>query len=128
MVAPTDSPVCAADATDGPGTECAGCGGYYLDSNGQAVYSVDYVRYWDCCGASTASIEHKVEQALELVKSHLMFAVREEMRALKDEVDELIRKNEQLEFENRLLRSQTSVDVLKRLGLDMEPECDKLTQ
>lgn len=44
MVAPADSPVFPGDAVD----ECSGCGGYYLDSNGQPVYTVDYVRYWDC--------------------------------------------------------------------------------
>lgn len=109
MVAPTDSPVYAQTET------CDQCG-YYVDSNGQQVYSVDYVRYWDCCGASTGSIESKVEQALDLVKNHLMFAVREEIRALKDELEELIRKNERLEYENNVLRRYASPDTLARIN------------
>jgi hypothetical protein len=48
MVAPTDSPVFAAETVDGAGNQCSECGGYYFDSAGQPVYSVDYVRYWDC--------------------------------------------------------------------------------
>lgn len=94
---------------------CDQCG-VYIDSNGQQIYSVDYVRYWDCCGAGTVSIESKVEQALDLVKNHLMFAVREEIRALKDELEALIEKNEQLVHENTLLRRHATADTLARLA------------
>lgn len=56
----------------------------------------------------------------ELVKSHLMFAVREELRSLKDEVEELTRKNERLELENRVLRAHAPSEVLKQLGLELD--------
>jgi regulator of replication initiation timing len=48
-----------------------------------------------------------------------MFAVREEIRTLKEEIDDLTRKNERLEYENGQLRSNISPEVLKRLGLDL---------
>lgn len=85
------------------------------ESASQTVYGIDYLRYWDCCGASTVAIENKIEQALDLLKNHLMFAVREEVRALNEEVHDLLNKNEQLEYENHILRSQATPETLSRL-------------
>lgn len=44
-----------------------------------------------------------------------MFAVREEVRALNEEVHDLLSKNEHLEYENDLLRSQATPETLSRL-------------
>lgn len=38
---------------------------------------------------STVAIDSKIEQAMDLVKSHLMFAVREEVEGLRQKIGEL---------------------------------------
>ncbi|XP_072034803.1 uncharacterized protein [Amphiura filiformis] len=50
------------------------------------------------------AIDNKIEQAMDLVKSHLLFAVREEVEVLKVQIKELAEKNEQLQRENAMLR------------------------
>lgn len=52
----------------------------------------------------------------ELVKSHLMFAVREEVNALKARISELAARNTRLEMENTMLRQHASPDTLAKLG------------
>uniref|UniRef100_A0A8C5Y7Q2 TSC22 domain family protein 1 n=1 Tax=Microcebus murinus TaxID=30608 RepID=A0A8C5Y7Q2_MICMU len=54
------------------------------------------------------AIDNKVKQAMDLVKSHLMYAVREEVEVLKEQIKELIEKNSQLEQENNLLKTLAS--------------------
>ncbi|XP_076010427.1 TSC22 domain family protein 4 isoform X2 [Genypterus blacodes] len=53
------------------------------------------------------AIDNKIEQAMDLVKSHLMLAVREEVELLKEQIKELQEKNQQLERENHMLRALT---------------------
>lgn len=65
--------------------------------------------------ASTVAIDNKIEQAMDLVKSHLMYAVREEVEVLKEQIKELIEKNQQLEMENAYLKSNATPDLLKQL-------------
>ncbi|XP_022911907.2 TSC22 domain family protein 1-like isoform X1 [Onthophagus taurus] len=52
------------------------------------------------------AIDNKIEQAMDLVKSHLMYTVREEVEVLKEKITELMEKIQQLETENNFLRSQ----------------------
>lgn len=52
------------------------------------------------------AIDNKIEQAMDLVKSHLMYTVREEVEVLKEKIAELMEKIQQLETENNYLRSQ----------------------
>lgn len=52
------------------------------------------------------AIDNKIEQAMDLVKSHLMYTVREEVEVLKEKIIELTEKIQQLETENSFLRSQ----------------------
>ncbi|XP_078732300.1 TSC22 domain family protein 1-like [Lampetra fluviatilis] len=66
-------------------------------------------------GASVVAIDNKIEQAMDLVKSHLMYAVREEVEVLKEQIKELIEKNSQLEQENRLLKSLASPEQLQQI-------------
>ncbi|XP_051251804.1 TSC22 domain family protein 1 [Dicentrarchus labrax] len=56
---------------------------------------------------SLIAIDNKIEQAMDLVKSHLMLAVREEVELLKEQIRELQERNQQLERENHILRTLT---------------------
>ncbi|XP_053315838.1 TSC22 domain family protein 2 isoform X3 [Spea bombifrons] len=72
-----------------------------------------------CDSASSANvvaIDNKIEQAMDLVKSHLMYAVREEVEVLKEQIKELIEKNSTLERENALLKSLSNNDQLSQLS------------
>ncbi|XP_066151753.1 TSC22 domain family protein 2-like [Euwallacea fornicatus] len=51
------------------------------------------------------AIDNKIEQAMDLVKSHLMYTVREEVEVLKEKIAELMERIQQLETENNYLRS-----------------------
>ncbi|XP_069753534.1 TSC22 domain family protein 2 isoform X2 [Narcine bancroftii] len=66
-------------------------------------------------GASVVAIDNKIEQAMDLVKSHLMYAVREEVEVLKEQIKELIEKNCILERENSVLKSLANNDQLSQL-------------
>ncbi|KAK3095412.1 hypothetical protein FSP39_014371 [Pinctada imbricata] len=68
------------------------------------------------CGSSTVAIDNKIEQAMDLVKSHLMYAVREEIEELKEQIKQLIEKNNQLEYENNILKSAASQETLSKLS------------
>lgn len=56
---------------------------------------------------SLIAIDNKIEQAMDLVKSHLMLAVREEVELLREQIRELQERNQQLERENHILRTLT---------------------
>nr|XP_056719145.1 sperm acrosome developmental regulator [Euleptes europaea] len=62
--------------------------------------------------SSMIAIDNKIEQAMDLVKSHLMFAVREEVEVLREQIKELSERNALLEQENALLRSLASSEQL----------------
>ncbi|NXM70368.1 T22D2 protein, partial [Serilophus lunatus] len=66
-------------------------------------------------GASVVAIDNKIEQAMDLVKSHLMYAVREEVEVLKEQIKELVERNSLLERENALLKSLSSSEQLAQL-------------
>nr|XP_005311538.1 TSC22 domain family protein 3 isoform X2 [Chrysemys picta bellii] len=65
-------------------------------------------------GASVVAIDNKIEQAMDLVKNHLMYAVREEVEILKEQIKELVEKNSQLERENSLLKTLASPEQLEK--------------
>lgn len=67
-------------------------------------------------GTSTVAIDNKIEQAMDLVKSHLMFAVREEVDVLKEKITELMDRISQLEYENGFLRANASQETLNQLS------------
>ncbi|KPP72215.1 TSC22 domain family protein 3-like [Scleropages formosus] len=67
-------------------------------------------------GASVVAIDNKIEQAMDLVKSHLMYAVREEVEVLKEQIKELNERNSVLERENALLKSLANSDQLSQLS------------
>ncbi|XP_070492527.1 protein bunched, class 2/F/G isoform isoform X2 [Chironomus tepperi] len=66
-------------------------------------------------GTSAVAIDNKIEQAMDLVKSHLMFAVREEVEVLKEKINELMDRINQLEVENTILKANASQETLSQL-------------
>uniref|UniRef100_A0A3Q2TFP4 Uncharacterized protein n=1 Tax=Fundulus heteroclitus TaxID=8078 RepID=A0A3Q2TFP4_FUNHE len=52
----------------------------------------------------------------DLVKSHLMYAVREEVEVLKEQIKELFERNSVLERENAVLKSLASSEQLSQLS------------
>ena len=52
----------------------------------------------------------------DLVKSHLMYAVREEVEVLKEQIKELYERNSVLERENAVLKSLANSDQLSQLS------------
>ncbi|KAM7012157.1 TSC22 domain family protein 2 [Tautogolabrus adspersus] len=67
-------------------------------------------------GASVVAIDNKIEQAMDLVKSHLMYAVREEVEVLKEHIKELYERNSVLERENAVLKSLANTEQLGHLS------------
>lgn len=67
-------------------------------------------------GASVVAIDNKIEQAMDLVKSHLMYAVREEVEVLKEQIKELYERNSALERENAVLKSLANNEQLTQLS------------
>jgi len=51
----------------------------------------------------------------DLVKTHLMFAVHEEVELLKVKIKDLMVKNSRLEYENSLLRVSADPEMLSSL-------------
>ncbi|XP_035145435.1 TSC22 domain family protein 3 isoform X3 [Callithrix jacchus] len=76
----------------------------------------------DASGASVVAIDNKIEQAMDLVKNHLMYAVREEVEVLKEQIRELVEKNSQLERENTLLKTLASPEQLEKFQSRLIPE------
>lgn len=58
---------------------------------------------------SSVAIDNKIEQAMDLVKSHLMFAVREEVDVLKEKIKGLLERIQALETENAILKQSHDV-------------------
>ncbi|XP_076168258.1 uncharacterized protein LOC143147157 [Ptiloglossa arizonensis] len=67
-------------------------------------------------GTSAVAIDNKIEQAMDLVKSHLMFAVREEVEVLKEKIAELMDRISQLEAENSILKAHATPETLAQLS------------
>ncbi|XP_030380580.1 protein bunched, class 2/F/G isoform isoform X1 [Scaptodrosophila lebanonensis] len=71
-------------------------------------------------GTSAVAIDNKIEQAMDLVKSHLMIAVREEVEVLKERISELMDKINKLELENNILKSNISQETLQQLQMQLQ--------
>ncbi|XP_041848174.1 TSC22 domain family protein 2-like isoform X2 [Melanotaenia boesemani] len=67
-------------------------------------------------GTNIVAIDNKIEQAMDLVKSHLMYAVREEVEVLKEQIKELYERNSVLERENAVLKSLANSEQLSQLS------------
>lgn len=65
------------------------------------------------------NIDNKIEQAMDLVKTHLMFAVREEVDGLRGKIFDLENHVRRLEAENSILKRTIPNDTLKQLHLKL---------
>ncbi|XP_057244679.1 sperm acrosome developmental regulator-like isoform X2 [Malurus melanocephalus] len=72
-------------------------------------------------GSGVTAIDNKIERAMDLVKSHLLLAVREEVEALREQIRELSERHAALERENRLLRALATPQQLARLRPPQPP-------
>ncbi|RMB88235.1 hypothetical protein DUI87_35392 [Hirundo rustica rustica] len=72
-------------------------------------------------GSGVTAIDNKIERAMDLVKSHLLLAVREEVEALREQIRELSERRAALERENRLLRALATPQQLARLAPPQPP-------
>ncbi|KFP77172.1 TSC22 domain family protein 4, partial [Acanthisitta chloris] len=61
------------------------------------------------------AIDNKIEQAMDLVKSHLLSAVREEVESLREQIRELSDRRLALERENSVLRAVATPHQLSLL-------------
>ncbi|GAB0201176.1 TSC22 domain family protein 4 [Grus japonensis] len=66
-------------------------------------------------GSGVTAIDNKIEQAMDLVKSHLLLAVREEVELLREQIKELSERRAALERENGLLRALATPQQLAQL-------------
>lgn len=66
-------------------------------------------------GAGQGTIDNRIEQAMDLVKSHLMSAVRSEVEELRDKISKLEDTVSLLSRENELLRASCNPEVLANL-------------
>lgn len=71
-------------------------------------------------GTTTVAIDNKIEQAMDLVKSHLMYAVREEVEVLKEKIAELMDKVGLLETENSNLRMLVPPEMLEQYNREKQ--------
>ncbi|KAG7217515.1 hypothetical protein INR49_021442 [Caranx melampygus] len=81
-----------------------------------SLFSPIHIRAGRASGASVVAIDNKIEQAMDLVKSHLMYAVREEVEVLKEQIKELYERNSVLERENAVLKSLANSEQLNQLS------------
>lgn len=69
---------------------------------------------WEATPQGTAVTGPTPSPLQDLVKNHLMYAVREEVEVLKEQIKELLEKNSQLERENSLLKTLASPEQLEK--------------
>lgn len=75
------------------------------------------VSYWLFCALILASLFLSPPPLFQdLVKSHLMYAVREEVEVLKEHIKELYERNSVLERENAVLKSLANTEQLGQLS------------
>lgn len=69
--------------------------------------------------ASSSSLNDKITLAMDLVKSHLSYAVRQEVSEHDKRITDLEAENIRLKFENQFLRSHVDADVLAQLAAQL---------
>jgi len=83
--------------------------------NSEALLLSQCIQYFSASGASQGSIDNRIEQAMDLVKSHLMSAVRSEVEELRDKISKLEETVTILSRENEVLRANVAPEVLASL-------------
>merc|ERR1712014_209071 len=80
--------------------------------NDTILLSGCFYQYFSASGAGQGSIDNRIEQAMDLVKSHLMSAVRSEVEELKDKIAKLEDNLQTCQMENSYLRTNATPEVL----------------
>lgn len=75
-----------------------------------------YVKLFSASGAGQGTIDNRIEAAMDLVKSHLMSAVRSEVEELRDKISKLEESVTVLSRENEILRANVNPDILANLN------------
>ncbi|KAG7327405.1 hypothetical protein KOW79_009011 [Hemibagrus wyckioides] len=75
----------------------------------------NYRRSRSC--STSIDIDSRIAQAMDLVKTHMLSAVREEVEPLREKIRNLTERNIELERENHLLRSLTIYQIALSSGL-----------
>ncbi|XP_072006145.1 TSC22 domain family protein 4-like [Engystomops pustulosus] len=86
----------------------------------RSVFSIGDENDNDSTSNSMGAIDNKIEQAMDLVKTHLLFAVREEVEALREQIKDLTERNSALEHENSLLRTLATPQQLSELSVRIQ--------
>jgi len=81
------------------------------------LFAMNAILKRSASGAGQGSIDNRIEQAMDLVKSHLMSAVRSEVEELRDKISKLEDEVNILSRDNALLRSHVNPEVLSQLTL-----------
>uniref|UniRef100_A0AAF5PJF3 TSC-22/dip/bun family protein n=1 Tax=Wuchereria bancrofti TaxID=6293 RepID=A0AAF5PJF3_WUCBA len=79
-------------------------------------------------GQKVVPIDNKIEQAMDLVKTHLTFAVREEVEILRSTIVELEAKVAQLESQNQILKQFAPVEVVNSLAVLVQQQQQRQLQ
>ncbi|XP_075062283.1 TSC22 domain family protein 4-like [Mixophyes fleayi] len=82
----------------------------------QSVFRMGDEMENDSSNNSMEAIDNKIEQAMDLVKTHLLFAVREEVETLREHIKDLTERNSLLEHENNLLRTLATPQQLSEMN------------
>lgn len=75
---------------------------------------------WFAISTDGMSVINTCLSSQDLVKSHLMYAVREEVEVLKEQIKELIERNSQLEQENNLLKTLASPEQMAQFQAQVQ--------
>jgi len=78
----------------------------------ELLYAMNAILKRSASGAGQGSIDNRIEQAMDLVKSHLMSAVRSEVEELKDKIAKLEDNLQTCQMENSYLRTNATPEVL----------------
>jgi len=82
----------------------------------ELLFAINTVLKRGASGAGQGTIDNRIEQAMDLVKSHLMSAVRSEVEELRDKISKLEESVTVLSRENELLRANVNPDILANLS------------
>ncbi|KAK3562518.1 hypothetical protein QTP86_034763 [Hemibagrus guttatus] len=74
----------------------------------------NYKRSRSC--STSINIDSRIAKAMDLVKTHMLSAVREEVEPLREKIRNLTERNIELERENHLLRSLTIYQIALNSG------------
>jgi len=86
------------------------------------IMAINTVLKRGASGAGQGTIDNRIEQAMDLVKSHLMSAVRSEVEELRDKITKLEESVTVLSRENEILRANVNPDILANLSNRGHPQ------